>query len=181
MLQYVTLTSQLHRSKGKLSALLGHLALPALQSQNQSRTSMNLRRRGANFYQQLSESEKMPSVLSTVPGYCDQYIPKSESGCLPKPLNGLFQGEFLELSNTKLLEECEEIFTNLNVSDEQAKAVEESTKGQCNVKLWFQHRAGCITASKFKDAVHTDVTQPSQSLIKRICYPESCRVVAEST
>ena len=42
-------------------------------------------------------------------------------------------------------------------------------------KFWFQQRSGRITASRLKAAVRTDIAQPSQSLIKSICYPESCQ------
>ena len=133
------------------------------------------------FYQQISESETKPSLLSLLPEYCDQYIPKSESGYLPKPLSSLFDGNLLEASYHKLLEECEKIFTNLSVSVEQAKSVEILTKNQSNSKLWFRYRAGRITASNFKGVVHTDISQPSQSLIKRICYPEGFKFKAKST
>jgi len=37
--------------------------------------------------------------------------------------------------------------------------------------MWFQQRAGHITASKLKEILHTDFSQPSMSLIKGICYP----------
>ena len=40
---------------------------------------------------------------------------------------------------------------------------------------------GLITASRLKAAVRTDITQPSQSLIKNICYPESCRFTSKAT
>ncbi len=79
------------------------------------------------------------------------------------------------------MEECEKIFMNISVSVELAKSVEILTKDQSKSKLWFRYRLGRITASKFKDAVHTDITQPSKSLIKIICYPESFKFKARST
>ena len=54
---------------------------------------------------------------------------------------------------------------------------EEQTKS----KMWFSQRAGRITASRFKAAARTDVNQPSQSLIKYICYPESLHFKSKAT
>ena len=39
-------------------------------------------------------------------------------------------------------------------------------------RSWFELCAGHITASKFREAVHTHHLQPSISLIKSICYPK---------
>jgi len=61
------------------------------------------------------------------------------------------------------------------------KAVEENTREQSNSKTWFRQRAARITASKFKAAVRTDLTQPSQSLIKVACYPESNHFKSKAT
>ena len=70
-----------------------------------------------------------------------------------------------------LLQRCEEVFSSVSFSFNQAQLVEESTQMQSNCKLWFQQLAGRITASKFREALHTDCSQPSLFLIKSICYP----------
>ena len=62
-----------------------------------------------------------------------------------------------------------------------SQVLEANTKDQSNSRLWFMHRVGCITASNFKSAVGTDPCMPSQSLIKRICYPESYKFCTVST
>ena len=48
-------------------------------------------------------------------------------------------------------------------------------KGQADSRIWFQQRSGRVTASKLKSTVYTDPSQPSPSLIKSICYPDSCK------
>ncbi len=53
------------------------------------------------------------------------------------------------------------------------KLVEKETREQFKSKLWYKYRSGRITASKMKSACRTDPAQPSQSLIKQICYPQS--------
>jgi len=50
--------------------------------------------------------------------------------------------------------------------------VEEHTREQSKSRVWFEQRAGRITASKLREALHTSYLQPSVSLIKAICYPE---------
>ncbi len=47
--------------------------------------------------------------------------------------------------------------------------------------MWFQQRAGVITASKFKAVCHTDCAMPSESLILGICYPLKHRFSAVQT
>ena len=113
--------------------------------------------------------------------YCDAYIPRSESGSLPKPLTSLFDEELIDASYSQLVDKSEETLRSIAISTEQAKSLELLTRGQSHSKLWYQYRAGRITASKFKNSVHTDVAHPSQSLIKRICYPESFKFKTQST
>ena len=43
------------------------------------------------------------------------------------------------------------------------------------------HRAGRVTASNLKVAIHTDVNNPSKSFNQRICYPEACKFVSTAT
>ena len=56
-----------------------------------------------------------------------------------------------------------------------------TTRGQVGHKLWFWHCEGRVTASVFRAAVHTNPCMPSQSLIKKICYPQAFKFTTEST
>ena len=87
----------------------------------------------------------------------------------------------MDLPYSDLLGVCDSVFESLKVSDVQAKNIELSTRDQAQSKTWFRFRAGCVTASKFKAAAHTDLTQPSQSLLKSICYPESYKFSNKAT
>ena len=49
--------------------------------------------------------------------------------------------------------------------------VKEMTRLQADSKLWFQQKAGRITASKLCDVLLTDCSQLSISIIQSICYP----------
>ena len=59
--------------------------------------------------------------------------------------------------------------------------MEELTRGQAKNKQWFKYRAGRITASQFHQVCHTDPHQPSLSLVRKVCYPESYRFTTDAT
>ena len=128
------------------------------------------------FYEELKKSGK-PSLLSIVPGYCDEYVVKSTD--LPTPLSELFQWEFLKLSYTELISKCETVFSNLAATASQAKRVESLTRDQAKSKYWYQSVP--VTASKLKAAAHTKLAQPSLSLIKVISYPECHKFTTQAT
>ena len=67
------------------------------------------------------------------------------------------------------------VFTKVNTN------VEVATRGQSSNKIWYTFRAGRITASMMKSVIQTDHTMPSQSLIKRICYPEAFKFSTTAT
>ena len=125
------------------------------------------------FFKKLSDTGRKPVILSLVPEYSDAYVPLYKSGTLPKPLTDYCEEKYLRLNYPELLNASEIFFESLSISPEQAKEVELKTREQSGSKVWFQQRAGRITASKLKSSISTDITQPSKSLIRGICYPES--------
>ena len=58
------------------------------------------------------------------------------------------------------------------ITENEAALVELETRGQSSKKSWFAFRSGRLTASLIRNAVKTNHALPSQSLIKKICYPE---------
>ncbi len=132
----------------------------------------------SSFFQELSKTGK-PVLLSIIPEYCDDYIVDHSQYSLP--LSNLFDPEAMKLSYTDLLLKCEDIFSSISVTNDQATNIELSTRDQSKCKAWFRFRAGRITASKFKAAARTDYTQPSVSLVKRICYPQSFQFCTKAT
>lgn len=131
------------------------------------------------FYKQLAEVGK-PAVLSAVPGYSDAYASKRPPN-VPPPLSDLYDESMLAASYVDMLEHCETIFASIFVSPEESKAIEEHTRKQSSSDLWFECRSGRITASKFKSAVRTDPHQPSESLVKGICYPQRFKFSTKAT
>ena len=71
------------------------------------------------------------------------------------------------MSRDELKVACEEIFANdLKGSSEEAAYLEESIHLQSRSLLWFEQRAGRITASMFRRVTRTSVDSPSESLVK---------------
>ena len=108
-------------------------------------------------------------------------MPQSCLQELPTCLSTLYNQKYLELPYNELLSKCSEVYNSLTVDVEQASRLEELIRKQAKSKLWFRYRAGRVTASRFKAAASTNVAQPSQSLVKAICYPESQQFKSSAT
>ena len=67
------------------------------------------------------------------------------------------------------------------VTAEQCIAAEWSTREWADSSVWFQMRAGRISASKLKAICRTDTAMPSISLILSICHPEMLRFKSVAT
>eukprot|EP00117_Sycon_ciliatum_P019190 scpid45373/ scgid17476/ PHD finger protein ING1; Protein INHIBITOR OF GROWTH 1 len=131
------------------------------------------------LYGNLCQAGK-PSLLSLVPGFCDRYVPSKPEG-YPPILDLLYEPDMLDASFGDLLVRCEAVFPAVCVSEEEARAVEQATRNQADSKAWFEFRAGRITASKLKSAVRTDISQPSASLVRSVCYPEAHKFRSKAT
>ena len=110
------------------------------------------------FYLDLSKSKGFPVILALIQGFSD---PIYEKGVIPKPLTDLNDTAAMRMAYPDLLQRCEEVFSSISFSFNQAHLVEENTRMQSNCKLWIQQRAGRITASRFRETLHTDFSQPS--------------------
>lgn len=121
----------------------------------------------ATFHESLSQSGTKSAVLSLLPQYCDKYTPRAEKGTLPKPLTDLYSKKYFDITTfSELLGECEGVCTQVTyMSEQHCKMVEEVTRNQGGSKMWHVYRAGRVTASNFKSAVHTSPDKPSTSLI----------------
>ena len=125
---------------------------------------------GEELTDNLSVTGPMLAVLSVAPEHSDVFVPKITLSTFPQPIALLHKSEYITLEYHQLLDVCESV--SLAVTSEMAEQVEAQTKSQANSKLWYKYRAGRVTASNMKTVCHTDSTNLSQSLIKRICYPK---------
>ena len=82
---------------------------------------------------------------------------------LPVVLSSLFDNSLADADYPTLLKKSEEAFELLQVTKKQQELVEEKTCEQASSRLWFRMWTGRITASKFKNACHTDPACPSHT------------------
>jgi len=85
----------------------------------------------------------------------------------------------VKLEYHDLLNVCENV--SIEFTSEIVKSIELETRLQTKSKLWFKYRAGRVTASRMKAVCQTDITNPSQSLIKSICYQEAFSFTSKQT
>ena len=119
------------------------------------------------FYSSLSACSSKPADLSIVDGFSERYRPLSSS--LPAPLPQLFQEKYKQASEMQLMNACKSVC--IVISDKDASQIESATRSQARSRVWYEQRAGRITAPRMYDVCHTDPFSPSVSLIKSICYP----------
>ena len=131
------------------------------------------------LFEKLNLAGTKPAILSLIPPYSDEYVPKSSGDILPKPLKSLHQPSYLQLEYNELLNICETV--SIQVTDETAEALEKETRLQSKSNLWYKHRAGRVTSSCMKAVCHTNVANPAQSLVKSICYPQELAFSSKQT
>ena len=112
------------------------------------------------FFDNISKCGIKPAILSLIAPHNAAFVPETRS--LPKPLTELLKNENLENDFQELLQKSKSAFEELTLSAEEAENIEESTRGQSNSKVWFEQRAGRVTASKFKAACSTNPEKPSE-------------------
>ena len=82
----------------------------------------------------------------------------------------------------EILKACEALYDTvyITITPEQVNMVELKTRGQSKCKLWYEQRAGHITASVLQKVLHTDFSKPSVSLLKSICYPHATKFFSDA-
>ena len=132
----------------------------------QSGSSPPSDREMGEVYAKLNNCRNKAVALSLIDPYADQFI--DESRTLPT-ISELFQTKNLDLQYPELLKLCTNI--TLNISEDHINKVEINSRTQANGSGFYRHRAGRIGASVSSEVFHTNLAQPSQSLIRTICYP----------
>lgn len=89
---------------------------------------------------------------------------------LPHPLTSLHKHEYKKLEKGELEALCEEKFAKgiMLITHDEAAYLEESTRLQAQSLLWFEHRIGRLTASKFLAVSRASLDPPPASLVKEI-------------
>ncbi|XP_034039296.1 uncharacterized protein LOC117522039 [Thalassophryne amazonica] len=133
-----------------------------------------------SFYRSLAQSGAKNVILSVIPEYCEQFKRSASLG-LPAPLTDLYSDDNSKLSFPELLESCTYAFQDMILTPDQVRLVKAKTKGKMERKHWVRLCAGRILASAFKCVCRSDYTNPTQTLIMAVCYPEMLPVYTKAT
>ena len=133
----------------------------------------------SNFFKKLHVGGAGSATLSVTEPYNKDFIPKDAKSSLPKPLTDLINEECTGMKEDELRRKCQGI--KIVITQKEADLIECKTREQSKSKIWFKYRAGRITASRMKAACRTKLDNPSCSLIKVICYPESALFATKPT
>lgn len=99
---------------------------------------------------------------------------------LPELFN-IYKKEYEHATYDYLLGISETYFAQLTLTTEDVENIEKNTIIQNKSEVWFNQRAGRVTATKFKRVCHTSLEKPSLTLIKEICYPIEAKFSSKST
>ena len=133
------------------------------------------------FFHKLSQQKHRASILSIHAKYNEPYKPLSVSKCLPATISSLYDSKRENDSLDDLVNYSRRAKEEYTVTDSEVKTLEESTRLQYKCTLWGVHRAGRVTASNFKAAVHTNPEKPSLSLVRKLCYPSVFKFKSAAT
>ena len=75
----------------------------------------------AAFCTALASSGSQCAILSVKPGFGGKYVPRAILRSLPAPLTSLYCPANMDLSETDLKEKCEEIFSQLKISQDEVR------------------------------------------------------------
>ena len=125
-----------------------------------------------DFYKPLNCCKIKLVALSLVNPYAEDFLLKSRDILT---VSDLFDKKDLTFQYHELLKACTDI--SINIIERDIKLTEQDTRKQSKSASIYHHRAGRIGASINNLACHTNPAQPSQSLIKKICYPNLSNLV----
>ena len=90
---------------------------------------------------------------------------------LPSPLSSYYHPKYQAYTNEQLLNECERIFKHeLKLTEEESKYLAASSKLQSQSSVWWNHKIGRLTSSKFFAVCRTSISKPAASLVNNILF-----------
>lgn len=128
------------------------------------------------LFESLAEAESGPAACLLVRPNSDNFVPAALKVALPEPLPSMYRKELEGESVEAINEAFERAQSSLTFTQEQSEAIEFLTRKQRDSILWPEYRAGRVTASNLKRCLSTDPENPSVSLLKSVCYPNSYKL-----
>ena len=126
-------------------------------------------------------SKYRPAICSLISLFSDEFVPDVTALEIPAPLSEMYSPDNEELTYPELLRVCEELHASISISENGVINIEKATRLQSKSVTWYIQRAGQITASLMKSVCSTDSANPSQALIRQICYPQSNQFATKAT
>ena len=159
--------------------------LPLKQTQKSIKAAAGLKEpteeEQEDFYLKLSKLQHNASILAIHQKFNKPFLPASQTKSLPKTVTSFADPNGITMTYDELIKVSMSIKDSYRVSADESRNLEECTQLQSKCKLWGSHRAGRVTASNFKAIIKTKVEDPSRSLLKRLCYPETCTFFSTAT
>ena len=122
-----------------------------------------------NFFSDLGKLKPTSVALTTVVKQLSESTHASVILKLPPTLAArLYDSKYKDLPQCDLGKVCELAFQKLSITTDEAKYLEKSTWLQSQSKMWFDHRVGQITASKFAAISKAYLNPPPASLVKEV-------------
>ena len=129
-----------------------------------------------NLYAELNSCKTVAAGLCLIHPFSDAFVSKGRN--VPT-ISDLFDKKYLDFEYHDLLKACENFSPKR--ANEEVWRIEEDTRSQSKGFSLYHQRAGGTGASISKSTCYTNPAQPSQSLIKRICYPNIFTFSTEAT
>ncbi|CAN8007430.1 unnamed protein product [Ixodes pacificus] len=123
----------------------------------------------ATFLAACHQSGCRPALLALEEDYVDEYIPVATK--FPSAILTSLWRDDMPATWEEVIAECRDMADSLALDPEVTAAIEVETKKQASSEKWFAFRAGRVTASNARAVCRTPIDNPSQSLVRRICYP----------
>ena len=81
------------------------------------------------LFKNLSTCCTKPAILSLIPPYSDNYVPKSAMDVFPKPLNELYNPEYIKIGFDELMDICNNF--SISITEEMSQSIEKATRDPC--------------------------------------------------
>ena len=107
---------------------------------------------------------KQPVALSTFAEFSGPFCHKAPVPSIPKLPKSL-----REFYSSSLPHGNPEMIYHQIITEDDRNFIEKSTRSQSDSLVWHQLRTGRITSSVAHQVLHTDMNNPSKSLILKIC------------
>ena len=116
------------------------------------------------------------------------FLPKENPDCqpttkkLPRTIMSLYHPRYQKLSPSMLAQESQRVFEKeLKVTNAEAMYLTQCTRLQAQSTVWFEHRKGRLTASRFGAICRTSVDKPAKSLVVQLLQRKSTAKCAALT